>query len=60
MAGIGHDIEAVKKYVGAAGMEMLFKISNLAQVLFGIEFVNTILMLISSPDMVIWPTTSGS
>lgn len=29
MAGIGHDIEAVKKYVGAAGMETLFKISNL-------------------------------
>jgi hypothetical protein len=29
MAGIGHDIEAVKKHVGKEGLETLFKISNL-------------------------------
>ncbi len=29
MAGIGHDIEAVKKHVGAQGLETLFKIANL-------------------------------
>lgn len=29
MAGIGHDIEAVKRHVGAAGLETLFKIANL-------------------------------
>ncbi len=29
MAGIGHDIEAVKKHVGKEGLETLFKIANL-------------------------------
>jgi gamma-glutamylputrescine oxidase len=29
MAGIGHDLNAVKKHVGPAGLETLFKISNL-------------------------------
>ncbi len=28
MAGIGHDIEAVKKHVGKEGLETLFKISQ--------------------------------
>ncbi len=29
MAGIGHDLNAVKKHVGEAGLETLFKIANL-------------------------------
>lgn len=29
MAGIGHDLEAVKKHVGPKGLETLFKIANL-------------------------------
>lgn len=29
MAGIGHDLDAVKKHVGPAGLETLFKIANL-------------------------------
>ncbi len=29
MAGIGHDIEKIKKHVGPQGLEMIFKISNL-------------------------------
>jgi len=29
MAGIGHDIEAVRKHVGKEGMETLFKMANL-------------------------------
>ncbi|WP_223252490.1 hypothetical protein [Paracoccus mutanolyticus] len=29
MAGIGHDLNAVKKHVGPGGMETLFKIANL-------------------------------
>jgi gamma-glutamylputrescine oxidase len=29
MAGIGHDLDAIKKHVGAEGIEEIFKISNL-------------------------------
>lgn len=29
MAGIGHDIDAIKKYVGPEGLETIFKLSNM-------------------------------
>lgn len=29
MAGIGHDIDAIKKYVGKEGLETIFKLSNM-------------------------------
>ncbi len=29
MAGIGHDLEKIKRHVGPAGLETIFKISNL-------------------------------
>ncbi len=41
-------------------METLFKISNLGAGIIRERIRNTILMLILSPDMVVWPTTSGS
>lgn len=60
MAGIGHDIEAVKKYVGAAGMETLFKISNLGAGIIRERIRKYHIDADFVPDMVIWPTTSGS
>jgi gamma-glutamylputrescine oxidase len=60
MAGIGHDIEAVKKHVGKEGLETLFKISNLGAGIIRERIRNTISTPISSPATAISPITSGS
>ena len=60
MAGIGHDIEAVKKHVGKEGLETLFKIANLGAGIIRERIRKYNIDADSSPATATWPITSGS
>lgn len=60
MAGIGHDIEAVKKHVGPQGLQSLFTIANLGAGIIRERIKSTRLTPTSCRATAIWPTTRGS
>lgn len=60
MAGIGHDIEAVKNTSVKRGWKRCLKSPISAQASFANASVNTTSTPISSPATATWPITSGS
>jgi gamma-glutamylputrescine oxidase len=59
MAGIGHDLNAVKKHVGPQGLETLFKIAGLGAGIIGERVRSTASMPTSAVATATSPTTRG-